>query len=154
METHQDHLVDRWQIIELLNAYAYHFDRNEPVEVGELFDTEAVVDYGPELGPISKGVLVDTITVSLQDVFSATSHHISNISVEFDADDSARSIAYVFAWHSYRDGSPDGFLWGQYHTRLRRIGPGWKFTHMTLKVAGTTDFHRARMHSIGRKLPG
>ena len=65
--------------------------------------------------------------------------------------DHATLIAYVYAWHRYVDGSPDGHLWGQYHTTLRRTQDGWAFSEMVLKSAGIVDFHRATMHPIGRR---
>ena len=71
--------------------------------------------------------------------------------VTFDDDGSARLVAYLHAWHQYVDGSPDGYLWGQYHTKLRRTGSGWKFTELVLKIAGMIDFHRDHMHPIGRR---
>jgi hypothetical protein len=86
----------------------------------------------------------------LDQIFEATSHHISNISVDFDGTDAATAVAYVYAWHRYRDGSPDGHLWAQYHTRLLRTPEGWRFSEMVLKAAGTVDFHRPTMHPIGR----
>ena len=146
-----DRLISRAEIVEVLNAYAFHFDRNEPTKVGELFTPDAVIDYGPEMGSIhGNRALVDRIRVGLEEVFVATSHHISNVSVVFEDDMTARAIAYLYAWHQYRDGSPDGYLWGQYHTQLSRTGEEWKFTRFTLKMAGSVDFHRTTMHPIGR----
>jgi hypothetical protein len=145
-------LADRRAVEDALIAYAFHFDRNEPAEVGGLFADDAVVDYGPDMPTIDgRDALVEAITAGLRDIFEATSHHISNAMVTFDDDDSATLIAYLHAWHRYRDGSPDGYLWGQYHTRLRRTDGGWKFTELVLKIAGMIDFHRERMHPIGRQ---
>ncbi len=145
-------LFDRWAIIEALTAYAFHIDRNEPEEVGQLFTTDAVVDYGPEMGLLQgRDAIVAAVASGLNTLFAATSHHISNFSVSFESDGSARLMAYVYAWHHYRDGSPDGYLWGQYHTTLCRTSDGWKFTSLTLKAAGLVDFHRKNMHGIGRR---
>lgn len=145
---------DRVQIVELLHAYAFHFDRNEPAEVGRLFTEDAVIDYGPEMDTIHGGAaLTETIAVGLREIFAATSHHVSNSMVTFGDDGTAQLIAYLYAWHRYRDSSPDGYLWGQYHTRLRRTDEGWKFTELVLKIAGQIDFHRETMHGIGRIPP-
>jgi len=152
-EPRSQQLFDRWAIIEALNAYAFHFDRNEPEEVGQLFTTDAVVDYGPEMGLLQgRDAIVTAIASGLNTLFAATSHHVSNTSVSFEADGSARLTAYVYAWHRYRDGSPDGYPWGQYHTTLCRTSEGWKFTSLTLKVAGAGGFHRKNMHGIGPAL--
>ena len=147
-------LVYRWQVVEVMNAYAFHFDRNEPEAVGQLFESDATIDYGPEMETIKGSeALIEVITRGLTETFAATSHHISNASVQFDNDDSARLVAYLHAWHRYHDGSPDGYLWGQYHTRLRRTEDQWRFAQMTLRIAGSVDFHRTSMHGIGRRPP-
>jgi hypothetical protein len=143
---------DRNQIVEALHAYAFHFDRNEPEEVGSLFDENAVIDYGPEMETIhGKAALTATIGVGLREIFAATSHHVSNAMVSFIDDDTAELIAYLYAWHRYHDVSPDGYLWGQYHTKLKRTDDGWRFTELVLKIAGQVDFHRDTMHGIGRR---
>lgn len=144
----------RSAITEALHAYAFHIDRNEPEEIGRLFTSDAVVDYGPEMGVIyGRAMLVKSISRGLNELFAATSHHISNVSIDFDGDESARVVAYVYAWHRYRDGSPDGYLWGQYHASLRNADDRWQFTRLKLKLAGSVDFHRNKYHSIGRRLP-
>ena len=142
---------DRDQIIEALYRYAYHFDRNEPDAAAALFCEDAVVDYGPEVDNIEgRDALAHMMSIGLSETFAATSHHVTNPMVAVDGDE-ATLIAYVYAWHRYVDGSPDGHLWGQYHTKLRRTPQGWAFSEMVLKGAGTEDFHRSSMHPIGRR---
>jgi ketosteroid isomerase-like protein len=144
-------LADRNAIAELFHAYARHFDRNEPEAVVALFTHDATVDYGPEVAT-AQGIEAILLGISegLSTIFAATSHHVSNISIEFADSDNATAVAYVYAWHRYRDGSPDGHLWGQYHTGLRRHGDAWKIADLVLRAAGTSDFHRTEMHPIGR----
>ncbi len=38
--------------------------------------------------------------------FAATSHHVSNIEITFDDDDTATGITYLYAWHRYPDDRP------------------------------------------------
>lgn len=147
-------LEDRWEITQVLNAYAFHFDRNEPELVAALFTEDGLIDYGPEMPPIRGGdAVAPRISAGLNEIFEATSHHISNVAIEFDGADSADAVAYVYAWHRYRDGSPDGHLWAQYHTHLRRTYDGWRIAELVLRAAGMVDFHRSTMHSIGRRPP-
>ncbi len=145
-------LVDRQTIADLIYAYCFHFDRNEPAEVASLFTADAVVDYGPEspniVGPAA---IASTIAVGLAQTFAATSHHVSNIRVTFADPDHASATTYLYAWHRYVDGSPDGELWAQYHHRFLRTSGGWRIAELVLKAAGTTNFHRATMHPIGRR---
>lgn len=148
-------LLDREAITALIHAYCYHFDRNEPEALAALFAEDAVVDYGPET-PDLQGVeaIRAAVAKGLQNTFAATSHHVSNIVIRFDTPDTATSICYLYAWHRYHSGAPDGELWAQYHHAFRREGDGWRITRLVLQTAGTKDFHRATMHPIGRRPSG
>lgn len=144
-------LLDRQAIADLIHAYCFHFDQNEPTQVAALFTAGATVDYGPEAATITGGdSIAATIAAGLEHTFAATSHHVSNIQLTFEDDDTARGITYLYAWHRYVDGSPDGELWGRYHHRFERTAAGWKIAELVLTAAGTVDFHRATMHPIGR----
>ncbi len=145
------HLLDRQSIAGLIHAYCFHFDRNEPDAVAGLFTEDAVVDYGPETADlIGVAAIRAAVSTGLTTTFAATSHHVSNIEIRFDADDVATSICYLYAWHRYHSGAPDGELWGQYHHRFQRAAEGWRISGLVLKAAGQKDFHRATMHPIGR----
>jgi ketosteroid isomerase-like protein len=147
-----DELADRLAITELIHAYCFHFDLNEPDAVAALFTSDAVVDYGPEAETIvGSGAIAATIAVGLERTFAATSHHVSNIQISFEGPAAARSVTYLYAWHRYLDGSPDGELWGRYRHRFVRTGDGWRISELRLEAAGTVDFHRATMHPIGRR---
>ena len=145
-------LLDRQAITDLIHAYCYHFDRNEPEAVAALFTADATIDYGPESATIvGAAAIAPTISVGLERIFAATSHHVSNIQITFEGPDVARSVSYLYAWHRYVDGSPDGELWGCYRHRFERTADGWRIAELLLQAAGATDFHRATMHPIGRR---
>jgi ketosteroid isomerase-like protein len=145
-------LSDRQAIVDLIHAYCLHFDQNEPEAVAALFTEEATIDYGPEAKRIvGRDTIAGTIGVGLNEIFAATSHHVSNISIAFEGPDRATGITYLYAWHRYRDGSPDGHLWGRYHHRFERTAHGWRIANLVLRAAGTVDFHRGAMHPIGRR---
>ena len=145
-------LADRQAIADLIHAYCLHFDNNEPEAVAALFTDDAVVDYGPEATTIvGADAIATTIAVGLEHTFLATSHHVSNIQIAFDGHDCAHSVSYLYAWHRYVDGSPDGELWGRYRHSFVRTGGGWRISGLLLEAAGTVDFHRSQMHPIGRR---
>jgi ketosteroid isomerase-like protein len=145
-------LADRQAIADLIHSYCFHFDNNEPDAVAGLFTADAVVDYGPEATTIvGAEAIATTIAVGLERTFLATSHHVSNIQITFDTDASARSVSYLYAWHRYVDGSPDGELWGRYRHSFVRTDGGWRISALLLEAAGDVDFHRSRMHPIGRR---
>lgn len=143
-------LLDRQAITELIYRYCECFDRNDPGGVAALFTPDAVIDYNPDTPNIIGSDVADTIAVGLRDIFAATSHHVSNVLITFEDPDTAQSLCYVDAWHRYHGDAPDGFLWGRYLHRYRRTDAGWRITSLLLQAAGTIDFHRARMHGIGR----
>jgi ketosteroid isomerase-like protein len=143
---------DRLALTDLFHAYAFHFDRNEPEAVAALFTDDAVVDYGPEVAPIvGRPMILERVGAGLRDTFAATSHHVSNVMVAVTDATTATGVAYLYAWHRYRDGSPDGYLWGQYHDGFRRTPEGWRIASLQLRAVETKDFHRASMHPIGRR---
>jgi ketosteroid isomerase-like protein len=145
-------LTDRQAITDLIHAYCFHFDNNEPEAVAALFTDDATVDYGPESATIvGPAAIATTIAVGLERIFAATSHHVSNIQIIFEGPDQARSVTYLYAWHRYVDGSPDGELWGRYRHRFARTDAGWRISELLLQAAGMVDFHRATMHPIGRR---
>jgi ketosteroid isomerase-like protein len=145
-------LVDRREIERLIFAYCRHFDQNEPHAVAALFTEDAVVDYGPELPNIAGSAsIAETIAVGLERTFAATSHHVSNVQIDFESPDRAVSLSYLYAWHRYVDGRPDGELWGRYHHRFERTEGGWRISQLVLTAAGSKDFHRVQMHPIGRR---
>jgi len=63
----------------------------------------------------------------------------------------ADMTAYLYAWHRYRHGGPDGYLWGQYECRVRRTADGWRISRMMLRAAEVKNFHRERMHPLERR---
>ena len=145
-------LADRQAIADLIHAYCDHFDRNEPEAVAALFTVDATIDYGPEAATIvGRDAIAPTVAGGLEKTFAATSHHVSNIRITFEGPDAARAVTYLYAWHRYVDGSPDGELWGRYRHRFERTGAGWLIAELVLEAAGMVDFHRTAMHPIGRR---
>ncbi|MFT4767752.1 MAG: ketosteroid isomerase-like protein [Glaciecola sp.] len=144
-------LLDRQAITELIYRYCECFDRNDPEGVAALFTDDALVDYNPDTPNIAGADLAATIALGLSDTFAASSHHVSNIIISVESGDTANSLSYVDAWHRYHSGAPDGFLWGRYLHQYRRTSDGWRISSLLLQASGTVDFHRERMHGIGRR---
>ncbi len=154
LETTVRVLADRQAITDAIHAYCFHFDRNEPEAVAALFTDDATIDYGPEAARIDgAAAIAPTIAIGLARTFAATSHHVSNVQITFTSLDRAESVSYVYAWHRYVDGSPDGELWGRYRHVFVREPDGWRISSLVLEAAGTLGFHRGTMHHIGRRPP-
>jgi ketosteroid isomerase-like protein len=133
-------LVDKDAIRTVLYDYAYFLDMNMTTELAGLFTEDCYIAYGPGFGADG----IDEYRKTLEGVgtfFTATSHHVSNVKIEFEDDDTAKVRSAVYAWHRYQRERPDGHVMGQYHDVLVRTAEGWRFKRRELKHAGTIDFH-------------
>ena len=137
-------MVDRQLITDVLHHYCQSVDHFRPDEVAALFIEDCVVDYGPGQGGAIHGA--KTLEAGLRSRaglrrFSATSHHVSNVQVDFIDDHRATSVCYLYAWHAWLDRSrPDSYLWGQYHDEFVRIDDRWLIASRHLVLAGERDF--------------
>ena len=130
-------LVDRRDIADLLHAYCTFLDTNRPARVAGLFAEDCVADYGPSFGgPIRGRERIERGCARTLALWSATSHHLSNIRIEFPERDRAEASSYLYAWHRPVDGGPDFHLWARYYDRLRRTPDGWRLAERRLRVAG------------------
>lgn len=144
-------LMSRIEIDDQLKRYCYFFDSNDIQGLRTLFTEDAEIDYGPEV-PLLVGLeaIMTSISRGLTSTFIATSHHLSNIIIEFDDEEHARTSSYVHAWHRYYAKAEIGYLWGQYSHTLRREAGTWKIETLKLRAVATQDFHRETMHPVER----
>jgi ketosteroid isomerase-like protein len=142
-------LLDTQEIQRLLFDYAFHLDMNHPDEIVALFTEDCEVIYGPGFGAEGREAYRETLQ-GIGTFFAATSHHVSNIVVEFDGEDRAQVRSILYAWHRYVRDRPDGHMWGQYHDVVDRINGHWMFARRELRAAGTQDFHVKDNLPIGR----
>ena len=151
MQTNET-LVGRIEIEDLVKKYCFYFDTNQPEKLVDLFSEDACIDYGPEVAPLhGKSEAFTMISRGLTNLFAQTSHHISNFILDFDSDDLAHSVSYIYAWHRYQDKEEIGYLWGQYHHKFTRENGSWKISDLKLFAVNIDNFHRATMHPVDRK---
>jgi hypothetical protein len=140
-EAHQlRELIDRQQIADLLHTYCQEVDLCHPADITALFTLDAVGDYGPRLGGIMRGHDELLAFFTGLTMFTGTSHHLSNIMIEFDEPDRARSVSSLFAWHRFPGDAPDAYLYARYHDQLVRTPSGWRIAGRVLRMAGQTGF--------------
>jgi 3-phenylpropionate/cinnamic acid dioxygenase small subunit len=145
-------LKDRSDIAAVLYTYARSIDTNDFDAVSRCFTDDATWDYGPEAGPVvtggaaikkfaSKAYSDDPLEEGDVKVRHglAASHHVSNVLIEFDGPDNARSESYVHTFHEMLDGSP-GLVWGRWHDSLRRTPEGWKICARKMLLAGKENY--------------
>ena len=136
----------------LVYDYAFHLDMNQTKELAALFVDDCSVSYGPGFGAAGMEALHKTFE-GVRTYFSATSHHVSNVKIEFKGEDTAIVRTVLYAWHHYATERPDGHLWGQYHDVVVRRPEGWRFKRREMRVTGVKDFHLKpeHQHPIGRQ---
>jgi hypothetical protein len=150
-------LSETEKIRRLLFDCAYHMDMNHPGEVAALFTEDCSIAYAPGRTLDGRAAWLETMTTTVDGVntfFAATSHHISNIVVNFGADLlTAKVRSIVYAWHRYTEPRPNAHFYGQYHDDVVLTPDGWKIHRRELRATGVVDFHSSKQIPIGRAGP-
>ncbi|SFV02667.1 nuclear transport factor 2 family protein [Pseudoduganella namucuonensis] len=145
-----EQLLAEAEISRLIYDYAYHLDMNHASELAELFVEDCVVLYAPNFGAEGRAAYAKTLE-GVGSYFVATSHHVSNIVIDFDGADAAKVRTIVYAWHRYSRERPDSHVWGQYHDEVVRVDGRWRFKRRELRTTGAKDFHVKETLAIGRR---
>ncbi|HEY1586095.1 MAG TPA: nuclear transport factor 2 family protein, partial [Polyangia bacterium] len=107
------------------------------------------VSYAPNFG--AKGLTEYRKTLEgIGSYFAATSHHVSNIAVDFVGDEEAHVRSVVLAVHRYTRERPDGWLFGQYHDVVVKQEGRWKFKRRELRTTMAAAYHVKTANPIGR----
>lgn len=137
-------LVDQDDIKRVLFDYAFHLDAADPQKMLPLFTKDLHVAYGPSHGADGAEAYLATLTderFGIAPFFAATSHHVSNIVIDFIDEDTANVRSVLYAFHKYNRERPDGIVYGQYHDIVVREADGWKIKRRELKHAATEQYH-------------
>lgn len=139
-------LVHRQQISDVLISYCNALDKMDLAAIEALFTDDCFVDYGP--GELFQSRGSAALAKSLERLwrFTRTSHHLSNIQVDFVDTKSATAVSYVHAWHERPDGTSATVL-GQYHDELIHDDRGWRIARRRMVMNGcdagfTVDINR------------
>jgi SnoaL-like domain len=142
-------LIDERAIERIVFDYAYFLDMNMPEEMAALFVDDCEVSYAPNFGAVGMEAYKKTLD-GIGTFFKATTHHVSNVCVDFVSDEEATVRAVVMAIHRYTKDRPDGTLYGQYHDVVVKQDGQWKFKTRILKTTMATDYHVKTANPIGR----
>ena len=118
-------------------------------EMTALFVDDCEVSYAPNFGAKGKAAYAETLG-GIGPYFAATTHHVSNVCVDFFSKTEAHVRSVVLALHRYRKERPDGWLFGQYHDIVVKVEGRWKFKRRELRTTMTTDYHVKTFNPIGR----
>ena len=142
-------LEEQRAIERMMFDYSYHLDMNHPAELAALFVEDCEVSYAPNFGAQGMEAYKKTLD-GIGSFFKGTSHHNSNIVVDFVSDTEADVRSIVLAIHRYVRERPDGILYGQYFDKVVKVDGQWMFKRRELRTAMTTDYHVKASNPIGR----
>jgi len=141
-------LLDRQEITAVMAAYTRWADMNQPEQQAEVFIQDCRVKYHLTDWIVGRKALAEALVTALAR-YAKTSHHLSNIEIDFDGPDSATAQSAVIAWHRRHDGS-EWTLYGRYVDRWTRTGQGWRLAERELRAAGAVGRDDSQLPPIGR----
>ena len=141
-------LQDRQEIMAVMAAYARCADMNQPEEQAEVFIDDCRVKYHPDDWIEGRSAVTEALRTALTR-YSKTSHHVSNIEIDFEGPDSASAQSTVIAWHRRNDGS-EWTLYGRYVDRWTRTEQGWRLAERELRAAGAVGRDDNQLPPLGR----
>ena len=142
-------LIEERAISRLIYDYSYALDMNRPGELAALFIEDCKVSYAPNFGAEGMEAYKKTLE-GIGTFFHGTSHHNSNICIDFVSDTEADVRSIVLAIHRYIKERPDGILYGQYFDRVVKVGGQWKFKTRELRTTFASSYHVKAGNPIGR----
>ena len=90
-----ERILDRQAIGELLTEYCRALDLMDLDAIAKVFTADCRVEYGPEERLTSHGAAGVAKSLERMWRWARTSHHLSNIQIDFEGADEARAISYV-----------------------------------------------------------
>jgi hypothetical protein len=144
-----ERLIEERAIERMMYTYSFHLDMNHPAELAALFVDDCEVSYAPNFGAVGKEAYNRTLD-GIGTYFKATSHHNTNIVIDFVSPTEARVRSVVLAIHRYAKERPDGWVFGQYHDEVVKVDGQWKFMRRELRTDFTKDYHVRASNPIGR----
>ena len=141
-------LLDRQEITAVMAAYARWADLNRPERQAATFVEDCRVSYHPGDWIAGRAALTERLCTALAG-YAQTSHHVSNIEIDFEGPDTAAAQSAVIAWHRRHDGS-EWTLYGRYVDRWTRTEAGWRLAERELRAAGAVGRDDRQLPPLGR----
>jgi ketosteroid isomerase-like protein len=139
-------LTERLAVEGVLLDYCQFVDALDIEAVANLFTEDCEMDLG--LGRVwhARREVFENMSGRLEQDYTHTSHHLSNIRVVFESRDRATASSYVFAWHRQASDGRERKLFGRYFDDLVRTDEGWKIRRRRLRMAGQDGYPRVPGH--------
>lgn len=126
-------LLRREAVTQVLYDYCDHVDHNRVEAVLSLFSPTATFDFG--FGRVFRG------REELQQLFerlslnTATSHHVSNVTVASGHEGVVEVRSVVYAFHRRAESGEEVHLWARYRDQMEHVDTGWRFRRRELRAA-------------------
>jgi hypothetical protein len=145
----QAYLLDRLALRDLVEAYAFRVDSDDPASAAELFAPEGalrIFDAG-QAEPVRERIGREAIATAMGGLsrYDRTLHVVANQAVEIDGD-TATGHTYCLAHHLRDVEGPDGVtapfdyvMHIRYLDRYVRLDEGWRIAQRHLQVEFTED---------------
>jgi len=131
-------IEDRTAIQERKYEYCRYADVLDAELMATVFTEDCTASYGPHLPRIEgRAALTAFYAMALAPVV-ASSHHVSNVEIDFDGPDQAVLRCYLYSWQRFT-GYPqvqDRHRWARYVDRWIRTPSGWCQSELVYLVAG------------------
>ena len=121
-------------ITDTILNYAEYVDGGEIELWAGLFCQDAIFDEGTV---VTGRPAIQALLPKLLRLFTATSHHISNIRIKRTAPHLAHGTSYVYAWHRKLAGTVFEF-WGRYVDAFAIEDGVWRFASRKVEQFGAT----------------
>jgi len=128
-------LLDLRAIEQLMVRYADRIDANDPEGAAACFTEDGVGKYWGEYR--GRKEIAERLGYILK-LFSTTSHHLSNVSIQLDGDQ-ATAMSYVYAFHRMAGTNDPMHYWGRWVDRLVRLDEGWRFAEREVVGIGSIE---------------
>lgn len=123
---------DERPILNLLSDYCDRIDRYDLDGLLDLFTADGTYDFG--FGRLYSGQAALRTLFRRVEVYSATSHHVSNVHLTLDGD-RATARSALYAYHVRSADASEVHVWGQYLDDLRQVDRRWGIASRVLRVA-------------------
>jgi hypothetical protein len=142
-------LLDRQEITDGLHWYTKWVDLNRVDKQVEIFAEDGRITFAGDDAWTVGRENIRIMNTPLVASYAATHHYITNIEINFEGPDQARSQCNLYAWHRPKEPGPDFELYAQYHDIWVRTADGWKIQERRLKTAGTVGFDAEAAGLVG-----
>ncbi len=126
------------EVERLLHGYCDSVDRVDMVMFASLFSEDAILDYGFNRIFTGRDAIVALLSSRLNN-YKATSHHLSNITINEISATTLHVTSTIYAWHRLMDDT-QAEVWGRYDDEIVRGADGWRIVRHVVRAAGSRGF--------------